>query len=102
MLRFIFLTTIIFLINAFALSAITSSNAFFGCTSKTYLDDAIAFVSNKDYQSLDAYFKSGKCMDIPNKVTVTVTDYGAFSGRSEIVFRGTKVWVVNLAIKLNK
>jgi len=81
----------------YALSAI-SKGGHTACLKKEWLNDIMSFSIAKDYDSLQAYLDSQKCIVLKKGLRVTITESpGMLGGTTGFVFKGIKLWTVREA-----
>ena len=93
------LVTLLFSLNAFALSG-TTNDGYFACQTEEWFDDLMSFVTAKDMDSIEAYRSANKCIILKSGLRVTILDT-TWTGKIQFAFKGIKMWTVSEAINVN-
>ncbi|MBW2342483.1 MAG: DUF4124 domain-containing protein [Deltaproteobacteria bacterium] len=71
----------------------TTNDGYFACLKEEWLDHVTRFITAKDYDSIDAYISSKKCLVMKGGLVVTVIDSpGMFGGKTSFIYNGIKFW----------
>ena len=77
----------------------TTKDGYFACLRENWLDHMTKFIIAKDYESINAYISSKKCVSIKGGLPVTVIDSpGMFDGKTSFIYKGIKYWTYREAI----